>query len=776
VGWIAIAAMLIDKFSGGKLFGTAFKPTGNVAENVSIGANGASVTNSIEEKKNQALFAGHKWRWEDLAATPEQMQFADSVTKAMNQVAQSAATALGHDVGDLVSGAFKQVTDKSGKVTSQISTVLGKQYTEAIDDFVKRMQAENVIAQIGGEADKVADAYRATAQGLSDAAQFLLAAAVDIKHGQSLLGDDKSLISINALVNQLAQSGESLVQTYQRLQTETKALHDSLDMMGVTLSHTGAEFVKFADAAATAAGGVQNLQALLASYGKNYFSADEQGQQQIAYFKKLAGDALTGIGEAADTSMAQFREDFTKVMPTLTPEQLVSWLKAADYLAQATAAQNQYNAALAQANAAQLNGVQNYANIVTSIQDGINQLQHPASDFQKGLMAIGQALVSTEAQLNAAARAAGLAAAREEDLALARKYAELQSQVLAKQLMADSAPLVSSLFGNGSVDQAATSASSSLYNVASGLQAVADAATTFRNSMLLNSQLSPLNVQQQYQEALKQLSADGSSQTAQTALTLARQLMASGDDYAKAFDLITSMVRNNGSTATAGGGGHGSSSSATSAGQTESQRLADAQKLAQNVADLAGFGGKSFADIAKQLGFGLDQLGSILGLQGDDLTKYLTSLEAKSYNLTDMAAMLDKTVTQPIVDALYKALGLYKNINTHIGIPGTIGSIAANDSDGANFSGTPILSRRPILPTPVNPGGVSPPSPEPVTPGDIDRLGDRIINGLTNVAKVTASGAVAVEDATNSVGNKIVNLARAPNVPVSDRVMRSLVA
>jgi hypothetical protein len=163
-------------------------------------------------------------------------------------------------------------------------------------------------------------------------------------------------------------------------------------------------------------------------------------------------------------------------------------------------------------------------------------------------------------------------------------------------------------------------------------------------------------------------------------------------------------------------------------------------------------------------------------LQGDDLTKYLTSLEAKSYNLTDMAAMLDKTVTQPIVDALYKALGLYKNINTHIGIPGTIGSIAANDSDGANFSGTPILSRRPILPTPVNPGGVSPPSPEPVTPGDIDRLGDRIINGLTNVAKVTASGAVAVEDATNSVGNKIVNLARAPNVPVSDRVMRSLVA
>jgi len=28
-GWIAIGAMLIDKFSGGNLFGTSWKPTGN---------------------------------------------------------------------------------------------------------------------------------------------------------------------------------------------------------------------------------------------------------------------------------------------------------------------------------------------------------------------------------------------------------------------------------------------------------------------------------------------------------------------------------------------------------------------------------------------------------------------------------------------------------------------------------------------------------------------------------------------------------------------------
>jgi len=61
--------------------------------------------------------------------------------------------------------------------------------------------------------------------------------------------------------------------------------------------------------------------------------------------------------------------------------------------------------------------------------------------------------------------------------------------------------------------------------------------------MLLDSSLSPLNVQQQYDEALKQLRATGDEGTAKTALELARKLDASGDDYRQKFDLITSLVR-----------------------------------------------------------------------------------------------------------------------------------------------------------------------------------------------------------------------------------------
>lgn len=53
----------------------------------------------------------------------------------------------------------------------------------------------------------------------------------------------------------------------------------------------------------------------------------------------------------------------------------------------------------------------------------------------------------------------------------------------------------------------------------------------FRKSMLLDSSLSPLNTQQQYDEALKQLRATGDQGIAKTALELARKLMATGDDY-----------------------------------------------------------------------------------------------------------------------------------------------------------------------------------------------------------------------------------------------------
>lgn len=57
----------------------------------------------------------------------------------MDKVRTSAANALGTGVADIVTAAFSEKFDKSGKVLSNISTVLGKTYDEAIDKFIERV-------------------------------------------------------------------------------------------------------------------------------------------------------------------------------------------------------------------------------------------------------------------------------------------------------------------------------------------------------------------------------------------------------------------------------------------------------------------------------------------------------------------------------------------------------------------------------------------------------------------------------------------------------------
>lgn len=57
VGWIAIAAMLVDKFSGGKLFGTSGKPIGGQFTET-VGAGGIDLSSVTTYKGQHALFGG----------------------------------------------------------------------------------------------------------------------------------------------------------------------------------------------------------------------------------------------------------------------------------------------------------------------------------------------------------------------------------------------------------------------------------------------------------------------------------------------------------------------------------------------------------------------------------------------------------------------------------------------------------------------------------------------------------------------------------------------
>ena len=77
--------------------------------------------------------------------------------------------------------------------------------------------------------------------------QMLVQAQVDINKGMSLLSNDSSLADISAVVQKLTVQGETLAQTYARLQAEQEDLTQTLSQLGMTTGKTGADFVTFAD-------------------------------------------------------------------------------------------------------------------------------------------------------------------------------------------------------------------------------------------------------------------------------------------------------------------------------------------------------------------------------------------------------------------------------------------------------------------------------------------------------------------------------------------------
>lgn len=413
VGWIAGIASLLDSLTGGSVFGTKYKPTGNQQSTLSLDNGGFSVANLLEEKKKGALFGlfgGNSTRWTSAPASDEQKDYAKQLYDAIRKLAQTAASALGATVADIVAGSFKQVKDKSGKVTEEMSTVLGKTYVEPMEDFVKRIQGETIIAQINAArndtaASQVAEGYRKNAATLLDAAKMLLAAQADIKRGQSLLSDSNSLNDIAGIVDKLRQQDESLVDAYARLQTEAQALRDSLALTGADIGKTGKAFVEFADAAAQAAGGADKLVQLMQQFATAFYSPQELAKAQMDATRRQADSALSALGLDPAITRDAFRKLYEAALPTMTPSQMVQWQQAGVLLAGAADAQKAYNDGL-RANAI---GVQQildaldperanrYAGSWRETLDGINKTFDDGIEKLKSLGATAEQLTQAEA-------------------------------------------------------------------------------------------------------------------------------------------------------------------------------------------------------------------------------------------------------------------------------------------------------------------------------------------------------------------------------------------
>lgn len=462
VGWIIAAIAAIDMISGGRVFGTKYRPEKS-NQSIAINDAGGTATASMTEVRQRSLFRGRSWRTTSIPASAEAREAATQLFDSVKNTMIDASRRLEVEVPPVIDAAIRTVTeyDKKGKVkTSQIFVdILGRSFKEADPEKAgMRIIAESIIAvlaksvednatlakpaidasigkifalnddnMLGGgsrgggesgspavqhmnEVHNIAERWRKDAEMLLEGAQFLLMAQEQIVQGNNLLGAGGTLTGITDLVEELQRGEETLSQTFGRLLAATDLLELALDEVGISIDKTGADFVRFASDFVDAAGGLEAAAALWQDYLGQFFNIEEQAANALESAQEFKERLMTNLGLDPDITAAQFREQFEAALPTLEPEEVVRWLEASRALlgvdrALATIAQQAYQ----------------LAQFTQSIADAV--FDQEATDFERAMMQIRRSTASYITDANALARARGQEGASARDLALIHRWA-----------------------------------------------------------------------------------------------------------------------------------------------------------------------------------------------------------------------------------------------------------------------------------------------------------------------------------------------------------------
>lgn len=230
--------MLIDKFTGGSLFGTDANKFQRGESNLTVGPDGGVISIGADYKGRKPLFGGSYHEWKNIAPTQEQIDAANGFYKAILDQSTSFAKQFGQNVGEVATGTFRQIFDKKGNVTGSLSIVNGVEYQgEDQQAFAQRILAESMILdlkKIGVDISdytqqfiKDAEAY---AQAVQDSGLAIQYANQDLKNGIDISGG-KGLQGAFDTTLQYQDGSDSIVQTYQRLSQEAQDLHDGIKLL-----------------------------------------------------------------------------------------------------------------------------------------------------------------------------------------------------------------------------------------------------------------------------------------------------------------------------------------------------------------------------------------------------------------------------------------------------------------------------------------------------------------------------------------------------------------
>ena len=502
VGWILAIAALIDLASGGKLFGTSFRPESMTSE-LSIGALGASASTELTEVRQRSLFRGRQWRTSSIAPGEEALEAASSLWEAVNEVMVGSARQLRAEAPPVIDAAIRTVIefDKKGREKSRkiLVDVIGRTWEEATAELAAtRISAEAIIATIDSvlgttveqtvnsvvnqavdgfdgldlegltidgplnsiiqttttfvnEASNIAERWRSDAEELLAGAQFLLVVATDFRNGARLLGEAGSLTQITDLVEDLQRGEESLIDTYVRVREAAQLLDDAIRLTGVTFDATREQIVRFAVDIADAAGGIERASQLWSTFFQAFYSEAElavlAGDQLLEYTRSQFSDIGLNFADFdGEGGMAAFRELFESRLPTLSADAVVQWLEAAEALATYVQRQDEATAATLRAIQAQMQAIFAYEELAQEVRDEL--MESNMSEFAIELRNINRWTDDVIGQLNAAAQAAGFQAAAEEDLAAVHQVAANRAAAAIARLRNAASQLVNELYGS----------------------------------------------------------------------------------------------------------------------------------------------------------------------------------------------------------------------------------------------------------------------------------------------------------------------------------------
>lgn len=422
-----------------------------------------------------------------------------------------------------------------------------------------------------------------------------------------------------------------------------------------------------------------------------------------------AGDAIAGVNTGLQDLMADVAEQLAQYAPPPTfSERLAAIATGMQEMIDAATEMGATEADLAQIRLLgqremqavleeQAQAYREYAGMVRGLADEAADLRG-ISAYQREMREIGRWTQETTDALNAAARAAGMQAAAEADLALVHEIAAGRAAAAMERLRDAGRDVVAQLYGADGgladgIDEAGAAIGTWMSNVTGGMEEVTQATDNAVQAQLgaqqrirdwldnlLGTDLGGLRPRDQLRETqalfdrtlAAALGGDAEAMgelpaLADQMLRLGQRVYASGagyfdlrDSIRAALEQVANLVPEQGLPAQPGAGGAGAGGGYAGGGyvpdvsfnpqqqqqlaeQAAAERRALALELAGIVRDLIGATGDPLEEIAAQLGFSMADLIADLGVNLDDLNaaaagQLAAIAQAMGAELTDLAS------------------------------------------------------------------------------------------------------------------------------------------